>query len=79
MSDAADEDASQDTDEYDDDYNDGDRDRRAIDEEDDGDFFQELNSLAEDVKREYVNLIFKYVSLRKSLMIRWIRRESVSR
>lgn len=79
MSDAADEDASQDTDEYDDDYNDGDRDRRAIDEEDDEDFFQELNSLAEDVKREYVNLIFKYVSLRKSLMIRWIRRGSVSR
>ncbi|XP_043519246.1 extracellular sulfatase SULF-1 homolog isoform X3 [Frieseomelitta varia] len=59
VSDAADEDASQDTDEYDDDYNDGDRDRRAIDEEDDEDFFQELNSLAEDVKREYVNLIFK--------------------
>ena len=65
MSDAADEDASQDTNEDHDDYNDGDRDRRAIDEEDDEDFFQELNSLAEDVKRGYVNLIFKYVSLRK--------------
>ena len=57
------EDVSRDIDGNDDDYNDGDRDRRAIDEEDDEDFFQELNSLANDVKREYVNLIFRYESL----------------
>lgn len=41
----------------DDDSNDGDRDRRAIDEEDDEDFFQELNGLAEDVRREYTSLL----------------------
>ncbi|XP_076247243.1 extracellular sulfatase Sulf1 isoform X2 [Calliopsis andreniformis] len=39
--------------------NDGDRDRRAIDEEDDEDFFQELNSLAQDVRREYINLVYR--------------------
>lgn len=63
MSDMDSEDVSRDIDGNDDDYNDGDRDRRAIDEEDDEDFFQELNSLANDVKREYVNLIFRYESL----------------
>ncbi|CAL7943227.1 unnamed protein product [Xylocopa violacea] len=59
VSDAAGEDAARDTN-VDDDYNDGNRDRRAIDEEDDEDFFDELNSLADDVKREYVNLISRY-------------------
>ncbi|XP_003489072.1 extracellular sulfatase SULF-1 homolog isoform X1 [Bombus impatiens] len=59
VSDMDSEDVSRDIDGNDDDYNDGDRDRRAIDEEDDEDFFQELNSLANDVKREYVNLIFR--------------------
>lgn len=63
MSDVASEDAIRDIDRQDDEYNDGDRDRRAIDEEDDEDFFQELNSLAEDVRRDYVNLIFRYESL----------------
>lgn len=63
VSDMDSEDVSRDIDGNDDDYNDGDRDRRAIDEEDDEDFFQELNSLANDVKREYVNLIFRYESL----------------
>ncbi|XP_017757871.1 PREDICTED: extracellular sulfatase SULF-1 homolog isoform X2 [Eufriesea mexicana] len=56
---AASEDAIRDIDRDDDEYNDGDRDRRAIDEEDDEDFFQELNSLAEDVRRDYVNLILR--------------------
>lgn len=60
MSGAGSEDSGQDTDENDDEYNDGERDRRAIDEEDDEDFFQELDSLADDVRKEYVNLIFRY-------------------
>ncbi|CAK9802273.1 Extracellular sulfatase SULF-1 homolog [Anthophora quadrimaculata] len=38
-------------------YNDGNRDRRAIDEEDDEDFFQELDRLEDDVRREYSSLI----------------------
>ncbi|XP_012148899.1 extracellular sulfatase Sulf1 isoform X4 [Megachile rotundata] len=53
---AVDEDASRDTEQLDDDYNDGDRDRRAIDEEDDEEFFQELIKLADGVKREYNSL-----------------------
>ncbi|XP_017876689.1 extracellular sulfatase SULF-1 homolog [Ceratina calcarata] len=59
----ANENASQDLDRNDDCheyYNDGDRDRRAIDEEDDEDFFQELLSLTDDVKRDYVDLISRY-------------------
>lgn len=68
MSGAGSEDSGQDTDENDDEYNDGERDRRAIDEEDDEDFFQELDSLADDVRKEYVNLIFRYEKkFRKSL------------
>lgn len=59
VSGAGSEDASQDTEENDDGYNDGERDRRAIDEEDDEDFFQELDSLANDVRKEYVDLIFR--------------------
>ncbi|XP_043784109.1 extracellular sulfatase SULF-1 homolog isoform X2 [Apis laboriosa] len=59
VSGAGSEDSGQDTDENDDEYNDGERDRRAIDEEDDEDFFQELDSLADDVRKEYVNLIFR--------------------
>lgn len=59
MSGAGSEDASRDTEENDDEYNDGERDRRAIDEEDDEDFFQELDSLANDVRKEYVDLIFR--------------------
>lgn len=58
MSGAGSEDASRDTEENDDEY-DGERDRRAIDEEDDEDFFQELDSLANDVRKEYVDLIFR--------------------
>ncbi|XP_034183565.2 extracellular sulfatase Sulf1 isoform X1 [Osmia lignaria lignaria] len=50
------EDVGRDTGHQDDDYNDGDRDRRAIDEEDDQQFFQELNKLADDVRREYTSL-----------------------
>ncbi|XP_076685460.1 extracellular sulfatase Sulf1 isoform X2 [Andrena cerasifolii] len=53
----ASEDVYRDTNADDDDSLDGDRDRRAIDEEDDEDFFQELNSLAEDVRREYTSLV----------------------
>lgn len=59
MSGAGSEDSSRDTEENDDEYNDGERDRRAIDEEDDEDFFQELDSLANDVRKEYVDLIFR--------------------
>lgn len=59
MSGAGSEDASRDTEENDDEYNYGERDRRAIDEEDDEDFFQELDSLANDVRKEYVDLIFR--------------------
>lgn len=70
MSGAGSEDSGQDTDENDDEYNDGERDRRAIDEEDDEDFFQELDSLADDVRKEYVNLIFRYEKkFRKSSML----------
>lgn len=70
MSGAESEDSGQDTDENDDEYNDGERDRRAIDEEDDEDFFQELDSLADDVRKEYVNLIFRYEKkFRKSSML----------
>lgn len=70
MSGAGSEDSGQDTDENDDEYNDGERDRRAIDEEDDKDFFQELDSLADDVRKEYVNLIFRYEKkFRKSSML----------
>lgn len=70
MSEAGSEDSGQDTDENDDEYNDGERDRRAIDEEDDEDFFQELDSLADDVRKEYVNLIFRYEKkFRKSSML----------
>lgn len=36
------------------------RDRRAIDEEDDDDFLQELDLLAQEVKREYENARFRY-------------------
>lgn len=68
MSGAGSEDSGQDTDENDDEYNE--RDRRAIDEEDDEDFFQELDSLADDVRKEYVNLIFRYEKkFRKSSML----------
>lgn len=70
MSGAGSEDSGQDIDENDDEYNDGERDRRAIDEEDDEDFFQELDSLADDVRKEYVNLIFRYEKkFRKSSML----------
>lgn len=70
VSGAGSEDSGQDTDENDDEYNDGERDRRAIDEEDDEDFFQELDSLADDVRKEYVNLIFRYEKkFRKSSML----------
>lgn len=70
MSGAGSEDSGQDTDENDDEYNDGERDRRAIDEEDDEDFFQELDSLADVVRKEYVNLIFRYEKkFRKSSML----------
>lgn len=70
MSGAGSEDSGQDTEENDDEYNDGERDRRAIDEEDDEDFFQELDSLADDVRKEYVNLIFRYEKkFRKSSML----------
>ncbi|PBC31383.1 Extracellular sulfatase SULF-1 [Apis cerana cerana] len=55
VSGAGSEDSGQDTDENDDEYNDGERDRRAIDEEDDEDFFQELDSLADDVRKEYTS------------------------
>lgn len=60
VSGAGSEDSGRDTDENDDEYNDGERDRRAIDEEDDEDFFQELDSLADEVRKEYVNLMFRY-------------------
>lgn len=70
MSGAGSEDSGQDIEENDDEYNDGERDRRAIDEEDDEDFFQELDSLADDVRKEYVNLIFRYEKkFRKSSML----------
>lgn len=59
VSGAGSEDSGRDTDENDDEYNDGERDRRAIDEEDDEDFFQELDSLADEVRKEYVNLMFR--------------------
>ncbi|XP_053978729.1 extracellular sulfatase SULF-1 homolog isoform X1 [Hylaeus volcanicus] len=51
------EDTNRDTDVDDDDYNDGNRDRRAIDEEDDEEFFQDLNELAENVTMEYADLV----------------------
>lgn len=70
MSGAGSEDSGRDTDENDDEYNDGERDRRAIDEEDDEDFFQELDSLADEVRKEYVNLMFRYEKrFRKSSML----------
>lgn len=70
MSGARSEDSGRDTDENDDEYNDGERDRRAIDEEDDEDFFQELDSLADEVRKEYVNLMFRYEKrFRKSSML----------
>lgn len=50
--------STRDIDGDDDYYNDG-RDRRAIDEEDDEDFFQELHRLADEVKWEYTNLMFR--------------------
>ncbi|XP_076176786.1 extracellular sulfatase Sulf1 [Ptiloglossa arizonensis] len=43
----------------DDGYNDGERDRRAIDEEDDEEFFQDLDELEENVRREYAVLVFR--------------------
>lgn len=50
-----------DNDEFNEDFNAQDeRDRRAIDEEDDEDFLQELNILAQEVKREYDNIRFTY-------------------
>lgn len=52
-------DTYRDIDENEDVYNDGDRDRRAVDEEDDEDFFQELNDLAEDVRTEYKSLLYR--------------------
>lgn len=70
VSGAGSEDSGRDTDENDDEYNDGERDRRAIDEEDDEDFFQELDSLADEVRKEYVNLMFRYEKrFRKSSML----------
>lgn len=70
MSGAGSEDSGRDTDENDDEYNDGERDRRAIDEEDDEDFFQELDSLADEVRKEYVNLMFRYEKrFKKSSML----------
>lgn len=70
MSGVGSKDSGRDTDENDDEYNDGERDRRAIDEEDDEDFFQELDSLADEVRKEYVNLMFRYEKrFRKSSML----------
>nr|XP_033326025.1 extracellular sulfatase SULF-1 homolog isoform X2 [Megalopta genalis] len=56
VSDEASEDR-QDTNENADDHNDGGRDRRAIDEEDDEDFLIELNQLARDVRKEYASFV----------------------
>lgn len=70
MSGVGSKDSGRDTDENDDEYNDGERDRRAIDEEDDEDFFQELDSLADEVRKEYVNLMFRYEKrFKKSSML----------
>ncbi|XP_076661782.1 extracellular sulfatase Sulf1 isoform X2 [Halictus rubicundus] len=49
--------ASEDTSQNEDDYNDGERDRRAVDEEDDEEFLDELNQLARDVRREYASFL----------------------
>ncbi|KZC09586.1 PREDICTED: extracellular sulfatase SULF-1 homolog [Dufourea novaeangliae] len=57
VSDGTSEDARRDTSTDDDDRNDGDRDRRAIDEDDDEGFLDELNQLAEDVRREYASYL----------------------
>lgn len=55
---------------FDDDSNGRDeRDRRAMDEEDDQDFLQELDMLAQQVGREYANMRFRYESDRSILSI----------
>lgn len=43
------------------------RDRRAIDEEDDEDFLQELYMLAQEVRREHGNVRFRYENDRSIL------------
>lgn len=57
MSDGAGKDDERDTYADENDYNDGERDRRAIDEEDDEEFMEELNQLARDVRSEYANFL----------------------
>lgn len=57
MSDGAGKDDGRDTNADEDDYNDGERDRRAIDEEDDEEFMEELNQLARDVSSEYASFL----------------------
>jgi hypothetical protein len=45
-----------DNEEFDHDFIQDERDRRAIDEEDDEDFLQELDMLRQEMKREYENI-----------------------
>jgi len=47
---------SMDNEEFDHDFIQDERDRRAIDEEDDEDFLQELDMLRQEMKREYENI-----------------------
>jgi len=50
---------STDNEEFDHDFMRDERDRRAIDEEDDEDFLQELDTLRQEVRREYENVRFR--------------------